>query len=46
MPMRAAVRSLHAAGFQVRLVKGMRGTAPIAGARIPAGAVVRLGGGR
>jgi hypothetical protein len=43
MPLRDAVRSLHSAGFHVRLVRGADGaTDPAAGSVVPAGAVVRL----
>jgi cell division protein FtsI (penicillin-binding protein 3) len=43
MALRDAVRSLHRAGFHVRLVHGAEGaTDPAAGAVVPAGALVRL----
>ena len=43
MALRDAVRSLHRAGFHVRLVHGADGvTEPAAGAVMPAGALVRL----
>ncbi len=43
LPLRVAVRRLHAAGFLVRIVPGSAGTVPVAGTIAPAGAVVRLG---
>ncbi len=43
LPLRSAVRRLHAAGFLVRLVPGASGTIPLAGTVAPAGSVVRLG---
>lgn len=43
LSMRAAVRRLHEAGFQVRPDPAVSGTAPAAGTVAPAGAVVRLG---
>ncbi len=46
LPLRVAVRRLHAAGFLVRVVPGAVGTVPVAGTIAPAGAVVRLGGSR
>jgi cell division protein FtsI (penicillin-binding protein 3) len=43
LPLRDAVRSLHSAGFHVRLVRGSNGTTdPTAGSVAPAGALVRL----
>jgi cell division protein FtsI (penicillin-binding protein 3) len=43
LPLRDAVRSLHNAGFHVRLVRGSDGsTDPAAGSVAPAGALVRL----
>jgi cell division protein FtsI (penicillin-binding protein 3) len=43
MALRDAVRSLHTAGFHVRLVRGTDGgTEPAAGSLVPAGALVRL----
>jgi membrane peptidoglycan carboxypeptidase len=43
LSLRDAVRSLHGAGFHVRLVRGTDGaTEPVAGTVAPAGAVVRL----
>lgn len=42
LPTRLAVRRLHDAGFQVRLVRGGAGVAPAAGSEVAAGSVVRL----
>jgi cell division protein FtsI (penicillin-binding protein 3) len=45
LPLRDAVRALHAAGFRVRVAAGTAGTtSPAAGAMAPPGSVVLLGG--
>lgn len=46
MPLREAVRTLHGAGFRVRLVSGSGTTAPAAGTLAAPGALVRLPHGR
>lgn len=46
LPLRAAVRLLHGAGFRVRLVSGVSGTVPEAGVQAPVGSAVRLGAAR
>lgn len=44
LPTRAAVRSLHRAGFRVQLVRGSRAAqAPAAGTRLRGGSLVRIG---
>ena len=42
MPLREAVRTLHGAGFRVRMVSGSGSTAPAAGTLAAPGALVRL----
>lgn len=43
LPLRAAVRTLHAAGFRVELTRGLTGTLPASGTPLTPGRVVRLG---
>ena len=42
LPLRVAVRRLHDAGFEVRIVDGKPRTVPVAGTQAPLGSVVRL----
>ena len=46
LALRDAIRALHTAGFNVRVVNGAAGTRPAAGESAPAGSVVRLGRGQ
>jgi len=44
LPLRSAVRALHAAGFRVQLVQGAAlPLVPVAGTMLEAGRVVKLG---
>jgi len=43
LSLRAAVRTLHAAGFRVQLAAGLSGTVPASGTTLPPGRVVKLG---
>lgn len=44
LPLRNAVRALHAAGFRVQLVRGvLSGSMPVAGSELSPGRVVRIG---
>lgn len=43
LPLRAAVRALHASGFRVQLVPGASGSVPVSGTPLAAGRVVKLG---
>lgn len=43
LTLRRAVRALHLAGFQVRVIPGIEGTVPPAGSAVREGTLVRLG---